>query len=156
MIQKNKILYNIFWILLIVFSCLVVTVLAEPWFDHDFENHPNSELLSNEYNTVVDSFPWHLKVIVAPFVEEMLFRFPLLLIVLRYGKNHKNAMYLLALISGVAFGLTHVSSCGLYALSSVVFTLSMHGFLHGILVIKTKNMLCPIISHGVYNGIVLL
>ena len=156
MIQLNKVLYNILLTLVVLLSCMVVTVLVSPWFDSEFGNRPDKELLSEEYDDVVDSFSWQLKVIIAPFVEEMLFRFPLLLIVLKYGKDHKKVMYLLALVFGVAFGLTHVSSCGLYALPSVVFTLSVHGFLYGILVIKTKNMLCPIISHGAYNGIVLL
>ena len=156
MIQVKKVLYNIFWVFLVVLSCLIVCVLVEPWFDHDFENHPDNELLSKEYNKVVDSVSWQLKVIIAPFCEEMLFRFPLLLFVLKYGKDHKNVMYLLALVFGVAFGLIDMSSCGLYALPSVIFTLSIHGFLYGVLVIKTKNIVCPIVAHGAYNGIVLL
>ena len=156
MIQKNKVLYNIFWTLLIVFSCLIVCVLVEPWFDHDFDDHPERDILSDEYNKVVESASWHLKVIIAPFCEEMVFRFPLLLFVLKYGKSHKKVTYLLALVLALLFGLMHVFNCGLYALPSVVFTMSMHGFLYGILVIKTKNMLCPIVAHGAYNGIVLL
>ena len=152
----NKVLYNIFWILLVVLSCFVVTILVSPWFNHEFGNHPEKDLLSDEYDEVVESASWQLKVIIAPFVEEMLFRCPLLLFVLKYGKKHKKAMYLLALVFGVLFGLTHVFSCGLYALPSVVFTMSVHGFLYGILVIKTKNMLCPIAAHSVYNGIVLM
>ena len=156
MIQINKVLYNILLTLLVLLSCMVVTVSVSPWFDSEFSNRPDKELLSEEYDEVVESFSWQLKVIIAPFVEEMLFRFPLLLIVLKYGKNHKNAMYLVALVFGVAFGLMHVFNCGLYALLSVVFTLSVHGFLYGILVIKTRNMLCPMVAHGAYNGIVLL
>lgn len=156
MIRKDKVLKDINLTLVILLSCMVVSVLLSPWFDYELENHHDGELLSNEYNTVVDSFSWKIKVIVAPFVEEMLFRFPLLLLVLRYGKNHKKGMYLLALVFGILFGLTHVFNCGLYALPSVVFTMSMHGFLYGILVIKTRNMLCPIAAHSAYNGIVLL
>lgn len=156
MIQINKVLYNILLTLVVLLSCMVVTVSVSPWFDNEFGNRPDKELLSEEYDEVVESFSWQLKVIVAPFVEEMLFRFPLLLFVLRYGKNHKKVMYLLALMFGIAFGLTHISGCGLYALPSVVFTMSMHGFLYGILVIKTRNMLCPIAAHSAYNGIVLL
>ena len=156
MVQKKKILYNINLTLVILLSCLVVSVLLSPWFDYELENHSDGELLSSEYNTVVDSFSWKIKVIVAPFVEEMLFRFPLLLLVLRYGKSHKKIMYLLALVFALLFSLTHVSNCGLYALPSVVFTLTIHGFLYGVLVIKTRNIVCPMVAHGAYNGIVLL
>ena len=135
---------------------MVVTILASPWFDYELQSRPDGELLTDEYNAVADSFSWQLKVIVAPFVEEMLFRFPLLLLVLKYGKDHKRLMYLLALVFAMVFGLVHISSCGLYALLSVLFTVSMHGFLYGVLVIKTKNIVCPMVAHGANNGISLV
>lgn len=156
MIHKDKVLKDIKLILLILLSCMVVSVLLSPWFDYELENHPNGESLSNEYNTMSDSYSWKIKVILGPFMEEMMFRFPLLLFVLKYGKNHKKVMYLLALVFGVAFSLIHISNANLYTFYSVLFTLSVHGFLYGILVIKTRNILCPMVAHGAYNGIVLL
>jgi len=152
----KKLLYNIFWILLVVLSCFVVSILVSPWFDYEFGNHPDKEMLSEEYDEVVESASWQLKVIIAPICEEMVFRFPLFLFVLKYGKDHKRVMYLLALVFALLFGLTHVFNCGLYALPSVVFTVSMHGFLYGVLVIKTRNVVCSMVAHGAYNGIVLL
>ena len=156
MVQLNKLLYDILLTLVVLLFCMIVTVLVSPWFNNEFANRPDKELLSEEYDEVVDSFSWQLKVIVAPFCEEMLFRFPLLLFALKYGKSHKKVVYLLALLFAILFGLIHVFNCGLYALPSVVFTMSMHGFLYGILVIKTKNMVCPIAAHSAYNGMVLL
>ncbi|MCK4733046.1 MAG: CPBP family intramembrane metalloprotease, partial [Methanophagales archaeon] len=156
MVQLNKVLYNILLTLVILLSCMIVTVLVSPWFNNEFANRPDKELLSEEYDEVVESFSWQLKVIVAPFPEEMLFRFPLLMIVLKYGKAHKNVMYLLALVFGIAFSLIHISNANLYSFYSVLFTLSVHGFLYGVLVIKTRSIVCPMVAHGAYNGIVLL
>ena len=151
----NKILYNIFWTLLVILSCFVTSVVLEHWFDYELENHPDGNKLSDEYNTMSDSFSWQIKVIIAPFVEEMLFRFPLLLFVIKYGRDHKKVMYLLALVFGIAFSLIHISNANLYSFYSVLFTLSVHGFLYGVLVIKTKCIVCPMVAHGAYNGIVL-
>ena len=155
MIQK-KILYNIFWTLLVILSCLAISIVLEPWFDYELGSHPEGNKLSDEYNTMSDSYSWQTKVVLGPFMEEMLFRFPLLIVVLKYGKNHKKVMYPLALVSGVAFSLIHISNANLYSFFSVLFTLSVHGFLYGVLVIKTRNILCPMVAHGAYNGIALL
>jgi membrane protease YdiL (CAAX protease family) len=154
--NRHKILYSIFWILLVILLCLAVDFILEPLFDYELGSHPEGEKLSDDFNVMVDSFPWYTKVVFAPLMEEMLCRFPLLLLVLKYGKNHKKLMYLLAMVFSILFGLVHVSNGNLYTLYTVLFTVSLHGFLYGVLVIKTRNIVCPMVVHGANNGISLL
>ena len=99
-------------------------------------------------------------IILAPIIEEFIFRLPVLNAHLEYGLV---CGLFTAVIMGVVFGLVHLTNITRYSdgvelkLSwSAIHNISIHGILEGILVIITGSLLPAIIAHSLWNASVLV
>lgn len=90
-----------------------------------------------------------LPVIVAPFVEELAFRGGLKRILVDNG-NWSCLSYVI--MSSMLFGLLHFGP-GVLGLTHIILTTIM-GLIYSIIYIKTDNIYVSILSHMMYNGII--
>lgn len=91
-----------------------------------------------------------LPVVIAPIAEEFAFRAGLKYLLIDKGQWHKIS-YILT--SSIIFGLMHWTPGAPTALLHVLLT-SFIGVVYSIVYLKTKNIYIPIISHMLYNGLV--
>lgn len=91
--------------------------------------------------------------VVAAFGEELFYRGFLMKRIAGYLGNKNESWFLAAAIIGVFFGLAH-----LYQGISGVITTGLIGFAMGLIFMKSRNLLIPILVHGIYDtiGITLL
>ena len=149
---KTKLLHNTFWMCVVIVLCIISNILAQGWYESDYENYPDKAELEESIETQ-DSYPLYFKVIYAPFIEEMIFRSPILIFMLlsvKYKKIKGNP-YILVVLFGLLFGFGHIANGGIYTLPSAIFITSFHGCMFGVLVVKTRSLLPSIGSHSVLN-----
>lgn len=91
-----------------------------------------------------------LPVVIAPIAEEFAFRAGLKYLLIDKGQWHKIS-YILT--SSIIFGLMHWTPGAPTALLHVLLT-SFIGVVYSIVYLKTKNIYIPIVSHMLYNGLV--
>lgn len=91
-----------------------------------------------------------LPVVVAPFVEELAFRAGLKRVLVDEGGWNP---FLYIIISSLMFGMLHWQPGSAIAVAHVTLTTIM-GVIYSIVYIKTNNIYIPIISHMLYNGLV--
>jgi membrane protease YdiL (CAAX protease family) len=80
-------------------------------------------------------------VIVAPFMEEMIFRVFLFNLGLRYG-----GFWAGAIVSGIAFGLAHGDLF-------VLLPLALGGMVLSFVYYRTRNAFCSMVTHGCFNAV---
>ena len=151
-IVKNKLLYNTFWMCVVIVLCLVSSVLIQPWYKSDYKSYPDKAVLEESIETI-NSYPLYFKVIYAPVIEEMIFRSPILIFILlqvKYKKLKGNP-YIIAILFGLLFGFGHISNGGIYTFPSAIFSTSFDGIMFGLLVVKTRSLLSSIGAHSVLN-----
>jgi membrane protease YdiL (CAAX protease family) len=86
--------------------------------------------------------------IMAAFGEELFYRGFLMKRIAEYLGNKNEYWFLAAAIVGVFFGLAH-----LYQGISGIITTGLIGFAMGLIFMKSKNLLIPILVHGIYDTI---
>lgn len=91
-----------------------------------------------------------LPVVIAPIAEEFAFRAGLKYLLVDKGKWHKTS-YIFT--SSIIFGLMHWTPGAPTALLHVLLT-TFIGVVYSIVYLKTKNIYIPIVSHMLYNGLV--
>lgn len=91
-----------------------------------------------------------LPVVIAPIAEEFAFRAGLKYLLIDKGKWYKTT-YILT--SSIIFGLLHWTPGAPTALLHVLLT-TFIGVVYSIVYLKTKNIYIPIVSHMLYNGLV--
>lgn len=91
-----------------------------------------------------------LPVVIAPIAEEFAFRAGLKYLLIDKGKWHKTS-YIFT--SSIIFGLMHWTPGAPTALLHVLLT-TFIGVVYSIVYLKTKNIYIPIVSHMLYNGLV--
>lgn len=91
-----------------------------------------------------------LPVVIAPIAEEFAFRAGLKYLLVDKGKWHKIS-YIFT--SSIIFGLMHWTPGAPTALLHVLLT-TFIGVVYSIVYLKTKNIYIPIVSHMLYNGLV--
>lgn len=131
---------------------ITIIVLLVNWitgfiFPHD-GNIPDStqQVLNNKSFLLTFLFP----VIMAPICEEFTFRAGLKRALMDRG-GFNGLMYVI--ISSVIFGLLHWQPASSTALAHVTLTTLM-GVIYSITYLKTKSIYVSIVSHMLYNGIV--
>ncbi len=80
-------------------------------------------------------------VVLAPFMEETIFRIFVFNIGLRYG-----GFWVGAIISGIAFGLAHTD---IY----VLLPLAVGGMVLSFVYYRTRNAFCSMVTHGCFNAL---
>jgi membrane protease YdiL (CAAX protease family) len=114
---------------------------------------PNSLIVSSVANlTVVILHPF----IGTGFFEEVLFRGLVLKILLRKMGHTKKGIVVACVISSAMFGGVHILnfSAGVAAILPTIFQIiyaAAIGFLYAVIYLRTKNLLIPIILHGLIN-----
>lgn len=91
-----------------------------------------------------------LPVVIAPIAEEFAFRAGLKYLLIDKGKWYKTS-YIFT--SSIIFGLMHWTPGAPTALLHVLLT-TFIGVVYSIVYLKTKNIYIPIVSHMLYNGLV--
>lgn len=91
-----------------------------------------------------------MPVVVAPILEELAFRAGLKRLLV---DNSSWKPYQYVIISSIMFGLLHFQP-GTYTITPVLLTGFM-GAIHAVIYLKTKNILIPIMSHMIYNLIIM-
>jgi len=107
--------------------------------------------LSLNFSQEITSPPFLLVIIIGPFIEELIFRGPIL--ILSYFSSQKILFLkiILCLISGVSFGLAHLTNGGIYCTPPVIILISLYGIAWAILTLRTKNILFPFFAHAFSN-----
>ena len=86
-------------------------------------------------------------IIVAPFMEEMIFRVFAFNVALRYG-----GFWVGAIVSGVLFGLAHIDHKGWDVLLTIV-PLMLGGMVLSFVYYRTRNAFCSMVTHGCFNAL---
>lgn len=92
-----------------------------------------------------------LPVIAAPLFEELAFRAGLKYLLVDKGKWYKTSYII---VSSVIFGLLHWTPGAPTSLAHIVLT-GLMGVIYSLVYLKTKNIYIPIVSHMLYNGLVI-
>ena len=90
-------------------------------------------------------------VVLAPFMEESIFRLFLFNIGLRYG-----GFWLGAAVSGVLFGLAHMEAATAVSFVSTSVPLMFGGLILAYVYYRTRNAFASMITHGTFNLITVL
>ena len=80
-------------------------------------------------------------IVLAPFMEEMIFRVFVFNIGLRYG-----GFWAGAIVSGIAFGLAHADLF-------VLVPLALGGMVLSYVYFRTRNAFCSMVTHGCFNAL---
>jgi len=150
--QKLKIVLHTLIIALIIVTCISMLIAVIEHFKLvDMDKHANKELF-DKFPPLVVGF---LVVILAPLLEELIFRAPITLFC-SYSKAFKYIFYAFAL----AFGYIHLFN---FELTTNVVLLSpilvapqiILGFLLGYLRIKL-GLIYSILLHALFNGVLMI
>jgi len=144
------------YLLLVLAICYILNLLITPWYNYDFKKAYPGEKISQKLN--LTKLQKIYACVGAPIIEEILFRGTLLFLALIFipifdipKKKKDIIVFLLILVTGIAFGLIHYSNGGVYHFPSALTLLSLHGILFGWLAIKTKSLVYPILAHSLIN-----
>ncbi len=130
---------------LYLLPCLLVAVNNMQW----------SALFSGEMQMVRNSF-WDillfgLSSFAVGLFEELIFRGVLFSVLAGLFSNDKKGFLLTYVVSSVVFGLSHLfNGFSLATVLQVGYT-TLTGGLFAFCLLKTKNIFCPALVHGVYN-----
>lgn len=147
--EFNSFSFKTFWygvrltVLVLVINLIVSSLLVQT------ESMPEQTQNIIENNSILMTFI--LPVIAAPLFEELSFRAGLKYVLIDKGGWGKISY---VLVSSVIFGLLHWTPGAETALAHVVLT-GLMGILYSIVYLKTKNIYIIIISHMLYNGLVI-
>lgn len=145
---KNKLTFEAFWngikltIIVLIINVIISTLFIQ---SSEIPEHTQSVLERNSF-LMTFFFP----VIVAPIAEELAFRAGLKYVLVDKA-CWKPWTYII--LSSVVFGLLHWSP-GIMGLSHVLLT-GLMGVTYSIVYFKTDNIYTPIVSHMLYNGLVI-
>lgn len=138
----------IFKALIATICVLILNVILGLLIQTSGEVSETVDILTNKMNLFSAIL---LPVIIAPFFEELAFRGGLKYILI---DNNGFSKISYIIISAVIFGSLHYQPSPL-ALTHVLLTGGM-GAIYAIFYLKTKNIYVSIISHSLYNGLVML
>lgn len=135
--------------LVITVNVTIATIIQKMSLDtnklDEFTSNTTEAIINNGSIVVLFLIP----VIVAPILEELAFRagFKKILV-----DNSKWKPYQYVIISSILFGLLHWQP-GAFSIYPIIVTTSM-GVIHSIIYLRTNNIFIPIVSHMLYNLIV--
>lgn len=145
---KNKLTFEAFWNgIKLTIIVLIINIIISTLFIQSSEIPEQTQSIV-ERNSFLMTFLF--PVIVAPVAEELAFRAGLKY-VLADKAGWKSWTYII--LSSVIFGLLHWSS-GIMGFAHVLLT-GLMGTAYSIVYLKTDNIYTPIISHMLYNGLVI-
>lgn len=145
---KNKLTFEAFWngikltIIVLIINMIISTLFLQ---SSEIPEKTQSVLERNSF-LMTFFFP----VIVAPIAEELAFRAGLKYVLVDKA-CWKPWTYII--LSSVIFGLLHWST-GIMGLAHVLLT-GLMGVTYSIVYLKTDNIYTPIVSHMLYNGLVI-
>lgn len=117
-------------------SLYIISLIAPSFINSLLTQVPNTPGSQESSSTITVILTWIATVIVAPITEEFLFRG----IILQRWATKWNIQVAL-LLSSLFFGILHANFVGL----------SMFGLVMGVLYIKTRTLVVPIICHALNN-----
>lgn len=145
---KNKLTFEAFWNgIKLTIIVLIVNIIISTLFIQSSEVPEQTQSIV-ERNSFLMTFLF--PVIVAPIAEELAFRAGLKYVLVDKA-GWKSWTYII--LSSVIFGLLHWSP-GIMGLAHVLLT-GLMGTAYSIVYLKTDNIYTPIISHMLYNGLVI-
>ena len=146
-VLKNKLNFKIFWdgvkttIIVLIFNVIISTLMQ-------LSGLPEQTKSVIEKNSFLMTF--FLPVIVAPLAEELTFRAGFKFMLIDKAKC-KPVSYIM--LSSLIFGFLHWSP-GITGLAHMLLT-GLMGITYDIIYLKTDNIYISIISHMLYNGLVI-
>lgn len=145
---KNKLTFEAFWNgIKLTIIVLIINIIISTLFIQSSEIPEQTQSII-ERNSFLMTFLF--PVIVAPIAEELAFRAGLKYVLVDKA-GWKSWTYII--LSSVIFGLLHWSS-GIMGFAHVLLT-GLMGTAYSIVYLKTDNIYTPIISHMLYNGLVI-
>ena len=146
---------------LVIVACLGINVLSIPFLAREYPvyvNHTEAVAVRAEQL----SRPWQDLVVATPVVEELLMRGPIFLILLLLSyvglaeqRRYKYLLYSMIILAGAWFGIAHVLNGGVYVAPSKIVSISLQGVLLGALMLRTRNIIYPVLAHGGINALML-
>lgn len=145
---KNKLTFEAFWngIKLTVIVLIINVIISTLFLQSSEIPEKTQSVLERNSFLMTFFFP----VIVAPIAEELAFRAGLKYVLVDKA-CWKPWSYII--LSSVIFGLLHWST-GIMGLAHVLLT-GLMGVTYSIVYLKTDNIYTPIVSHMLYNGLVI-
>lgn len=145
---KNKLTFEAFWngIKLTVIVLIINVIISTLFLQSSEIPEKTQSVLERNSFLMTFFFP----VIVAPIAEELAFRAGLKYVLVDKA-CWKPWTYII--LSSVIFGLLHWST-GIMGLAHVLLT-GLMGVTYSIVYLKTDNIYTPIVSHMLYNGLVI-
>lgn len=145
---KNKLTFEAFWNgIKLTIIVLIINIIISTLFIQSSEIPEQTQSIV-ERNSFLMTFLF--PVIVAPIAEELAFRAGLKYVLVDKA-GWKSWTYII--LSSVIFGLLHWS-LGIMGFAHVLLT-GLMGTTYSIVYLKTDNIYTPIISHMLYNGLVI-
>jgi len=146
---------------LVVVLCIGINILSIPFLAREYPiyvNHTEAVAVRAEQM----SRPWQDLVVATPVVEELLMRGPIFLILLLLSyvglaeqRRYKYLLYSMIILAGAWFGIAHVLNGGVYVAPSKIVSISLQGVLLGALMLRTRNIIYPVLAHGGINALML-
>lgn len=145
---KNKLTFEAFWngIKLTIIVLIINTIISTLFIQSSEIPEQTQSIVERNSFLMTFLFP----VIVAPVAEELAFRAGLKYVLVDKA-DWKPWTYII--LSSVIFGLLHWSP-GIMGFAHVLLT-GLMGTTYSIVYLKTNNIYTPIISHMLYNGLVI-
>lgn len=139
----------------LLYSSLIVII---PGLIIGFNNFPISAYLNDRFimnTSQLYVYLYLLQSFTTAFFEEVIFRGIIFFVIIQRLPNTKDGLFKAIIISSAIFGLTHLlnltAGAGITStLLQVAYSFLM-GMMWAVVFIKTRNILYPIILHGVYN-----
>lgn len=145
---KNKLTFEAFWNgIKLTIIVLIINVIISTLFIQSSEIPEKTQSVLERNSFLMTFF---FPVIIAPIAEELAFRAGLKYVLVDKA-CWKPWTYII--LSSIIFGLLHWSP-GIMGLSHVLLT-GLMGVTYSIVYFKTDNIYTPIVSHMLYNGLVI-
>lgn len=137
--------WSLFCYGLSILSVLIYTLLIVKIFHI---NIPDDDLIPNFISLII----------VAPIVEELIFRGPIYFVVKSAIENNepeemKSSIFIMILLLGVTFGLMHITNIKPFTWGAIWYAMARipTGIIYGWVVYRTKSLIPTIIAHGLVN-----
>ena len=138
--------YFKYWILMLILMMISSSIISN-FTVSETANNQNSIIDILKTNFIYTAF---ITAIVAPILEELVFRFTL-------KKMFKNSNIVFIIMSGLFFGSLHVIGSFNY-IQDLLFIIpySIPGFIFAYVYTKSKNIFVPITLHSIHNTVMIL
>ena len=160
-VDYKRVARNLGLTVLVVFACLAINVATVPFYRLEVPTYVTQEEVQAVQAQQMAK-PWYDLVVTGPAMEELLMRGPVFMVLLVLmsvrldGRRFfKYLLYGMVILAGAWFGIMHVLNGGAYLCPSRIVAISLQGVLFGALMLRTRNILHPVLAHGGFNALVL-